>query len=499
MQPILIDFSNRIDPAYPLSSSMVSDHLLLLPLKTVIDTISLSIGNIDNAKLKFNSYISQYIFVSKKQFETNLAQYYKSQLLTNFYKLIGSLSLIGNPIGLLTNIGTGVYSFFYEPINGIKQGPNEVSKGFQKGTMKLLSNVSYGVLNTTGKILNTLGDGMAHLTISEDYKRERASGKKGLFHGLTTGLNGIINDPIQGAKKNGFVGALKGIGKGVLGVVVKPISGAIDEVSNAIDNAKQMTNTDANKNKARVRYPKYIPFSNQLYNYDLYLAYGQYIYMNVRTQFSIDIHCANQNNININERYVLHSEVDFKKYILLLSENHVFMLTSECVVMWCYNISTVLATYEKTQLKLYEGKSKKNNYTVVFDKEEYAKIFRDLINLMSNKTKDIIQPHVNQFIELMNSMFILRGNDSVEAKEERKHAKLFDIKNEVPQKALITDFHNKIEKKRIIGDIQAITTNYTEYCIHVYSDRYTWVIFRRYDEFKYIDSRVSERRLGIYI
>ena len=109
---------------------MVSDHLLLLPLKTVIDTISLSIGNIDNAKLKFNSYISQYIFVSKKQFETNLAQYYKSQLLTNFYKLIGSLSLIGNPIGLLTNIGTGVYSFFYEPINGIKQGPNEVSKGF---------------------------------------------------------------------------------------------------------------------------------------------------------------------------------------------------------------------------------------------------------------------------------------------------------------------------------------------------------------------------------
>ena len=99
----------------------------------------------------------------------------------------------------------------------------------------------------------------------------------------------------------------------------------------------------------------------------------------------------------------------------------------------------------------------------------------------------------------MNSMFILRGNDSVEAKEERKHAKLFDIKNEVPQKALITDFHNKIEKKRIIGDIQAITTNYTEYCIHVYSDRYTWVIFRRYDEFKYIDGRVSERRLGIFI
>lgn len=32
-----------------------------------------------------------------------------------FYKLIGSSDLIGNPVGLVNKLGTGVYEFVKEP------------------------------------------------------------------------------------------------------------------------------------------------------------------------------------------------------------------------------------------------------------------------------------------------------------------------------------------------------------------------------------------------
>lgn len=43
--------------------------------------------------------------------------------------------------------------------------------------------------------------------------------------GLYDGLTGLVTQPIQGAKKQGFVGAIKGVGKGIGGVILKPSAG----------------------------------------------------------------------------------------------------------------------------------------------------------------------------------------------------------------------------------------------------------------------------------
>lgn len=39
------------------------------------------------------------------------------------------------------------------------------------------------------------------------------------------GISGLVTQPLEGAKKEGFVGLIKGFGKGIGGVVLKPNAG----------------------------------------------------------------------------------------------------------------------------------------------------------------------------------------------------------------------------------------------------------------------------------
>jgi hypothetical protein len=69
------------------------------------------------------------------------------------YKILGSADFLGNPVGLFSNIGTGVMDFFYEPVCIIfsskyvhilmlgkrnHQEPSRIWKGISKGKFELV-------------------------------------------------------------------------------------------------------------------------------------------------------------------------------------------------------------------------------------------------------------------------------------------------------------------------------------------------------------------------
>ena len=43
--------------------------------------------------------------------------------------------------------------------------------------------------------------------------------------GFYDGISGLVTQPIEGVKKEGFTGLIKGFGKGIGGVVLKPGAG----------------------------------------------------------------------------------------------------------------------------------------------------------------------------------------------------------------------------------------------------------------------------------
>lgn len=64
-------------------------------------------------------------------------------------------------------MATGVTDAFYEPLNGILEGPEEFAQGVLRGGKSLTTNVVLGVTGSIGKIAGSVAKGVAHLTLDE--------------------------------------------------------------------------------------------------------------------------------------------------------------------------------------------------------------------------------------------------------------------------------------------------------------------------------------------
>jgi len=99
------------------------------------------------------------------------------QIMWQLTKIVGSLDLVGNPISLISSLGTGVQDFFYEPSQGLVQSPMAFGRGVAKGTLSLMSHTTSGALSAVGKITKTVGHAIAMSTdntFSETRKQRHA-------------------------------------------------------------------------------------------------------------------------------------------------------------------------------------------------------------------------------------------------------------------------------------------------------------------------------------
>ena len=58
--------------------------------------------------------------------------------------VVGSLEILGNPTGLIRNIGNGVADLFKLPFTGLTKGPGAFLAGVSQGMSSLLRNVTAG-------------------------------------------------------------------------------------------------------------------------------------------------------------------------------------------------------------------------------------------------------------------------------------------------------------------------------------------------------------------
>lgn len=54
-----------------------------------------------------------------------------------------------------------------------------------------------------------------------------------------SGVTGVVEKPIEGAKSGQLTGFLGGIGKGLLGVVTKPTAGLVDFTSQSLEGIRK--------------------------------------------------------------------------------------------------------------------------------------------------------------------------------------------------------------------------------------------------------------------
>ncbi len=85
-----------------------------------------------------------------------LQKNYTRQGVLQFYKIIGSSDLIGNPIGFVDKLGSGVFEFFNEPRKGMLKGPTEFVGGMGKGVQSLVTSIVSGSFDAVSKITGSL-------------------------------------------------------------------------------------------------------------------------------------------------------------------------------------------------------------------------------------------------------------------------------------------------------------------------------------------------------
>lgn len=260
------------------------------PLLELARNLGFTLVSFENAPIRLNALTLRHAFGAMTDIQQPLQKHYMQQGIREAYKVIGSFDILGNPIHLVRDLGTGFKDFFVEPSRGITHGTDDFKTGLAKGTTSLMKHTIYAISNTTTSLTETTARGFAALSMDKDYLAERdrilrerpshlgqgvVQGAKGLKAGVKHGVSGVVMLPYKGAKEEGAIGLAKGIPKGIAGVILKPTAGAADLFALSSQSVRNMA--DPAPKLERKRTPRHFPCDGALSEYNPEKAYGGYL------------------------------------------------------------------------------------------------------------------------------------------------------------------------------------------------------------------------------
>lgn len=391
---LILSISMKVDPSITTTSIFLPNIPYLMPIQTILDTLCSLVADIDSTKISLSSFDIENYSASSTDLVKRLTSFYVPQVTKQVLKIVGSVNLLGNPVGLVEDVSSGIKAIV-DPLTEKDETltDKERNKRLEEGGKTLLRNTTKGLLNTASKITGTVGNGIATLTFNKHYKEQRGLGRKGLIHGITSGVTGVVMDPIRGAKKNGLKGAVEGVGIGLIGVVTKPFSGLLDDTTRILTSAKEATVQEVKLE--RIRDPSCILCDHIIRKFDKHLAIGQSLYFTGTTRYSIDE--------MKDEQYVFHCCVDQNSHYFIITQYHCILLNSTCDLLWCMPLKDIQIEVDEEEMRIITQKESK---LVLFnDKEICSRLYGILINIPNWTNKEIVQCS-QELIRFINSRCI---------------------------------------------------------------------------------------------
>lgn len=103
------------------------------PLALVVNALTMTVGNINDAGLEMNALAIKDMRLTMPELQSRITYHYRQDVLRQLYRILGSADFIGNPVGLFTNVSSGVADIFYEPFQGVvMHGNRELGIGIAK-------------------------------------------------------------------------------------------------------------------------------------------------------------------------------------------------------------------------------------------------------------------------------------------------------------------------------------------------------------------------------
>lgn len=331
LQPMQIDLSfvrtERINAEDTMSTSN--------PFMFAVNVLTMSIGNVNDAPVRYNSLILENARISTTALITNIKNHYVQESLRQVHVIIGSADFLGNPVGLFTNISSGVADIFYEPYQGLVKSdrPEDLGIGIAKGASSFVKKSVFGFSDSMAKFTGSMSKGLSAATLDKEFQDQRrntrsrnrpkhalygiTAGGNAFANSLASGLGGLARHPIQGAEKEGALGFMKGVGKGLLGVPTKAAIGAFDLASNMAEGVRNTTTVFDQEGLDRVRLTRFIGTDGIVRPYSQREALGQFWLKTL------------DNGKYFNEDYIAHLELQNKDVLIMLTYNAIMMVRAK--------------------------------------------------------------------------------------------------------------------------------------------------------------------------
>ncbi|KIM48205.1 hypothetical protein M413DRAFT_439924 [Hebeloma cylindrosporum] len=262
------------------------------PLAVVVNALTMTVGNINDAPLEMNALAIKDMRLTMPELQSRIAYHYRQDVLRQLYRILGSADFIGNPVGLFTNVSSGVADIFYEPFQGVVvHGNKELGIGIAKGAASFVKKTVFGVSDSVTKFTSSVGKGLSAATFDSEYQARRrmtqrrnkprhaiygvTAGGEAFASSVTSAMEGVFMKPIEGAEAEGAFGFFKGVGKGLVGAVTKPVVGVFDLASNVSEGIRNTTTVFDNPERDRIRLPRLVAADGVLRTYSSREALGQ--------------------------------------------------------------------------------------------------------------------------------------------------------------------------------------------------------------------------------
>ncbi|KDO18815.1 hypothetical protein SPRG_15914 [Saprolegnia parasitica CBS 223.65] len=175
----------------------------------------------------FSAITKRHCFTTKDRLVSQLVQTYSRDVVMQAYKLVGSIDMLGNPVGLVEDLGSGLKAFLKVTTNEVLGDSQTRGEGV-KILGKTVAKTGTGALAKFTGSLDKLMDEVSDVADTPHDKDERdanestsvVDGGLKFAKNLGLGLTGIITKPVEGAMTGGVTGFMQGAVQGLAGAPV---------------------------------------------------------------------------------------------------------------------------------------------------------------------------------------------------------------------------------------------------------------------------------------
>ncbi|KAI8363865.1 hypothetical protein EDC96DRAFT_608831 [Choanephora cucurbitarum] len=305
------------------------------PVGYVFNVLTMTLGNINDAPIKLNALMVENLRASSEDLTARIMLHYKDQIVYQVHRVLGSIDILGNPVGLFNTLSSGFGELFYEPYQGfiMSDRPQDLGIGIAKGVGGFVKKGLFGITDSMSRFTGSLGKGLSAATMDKKFQDKRRMNltrnkPTHAIYGVTQGVGyfgtsvasgfaGLVKRPIEGAESGGVTGFVGGVGKGLVGAFTKPVVGFLDMASNITAGIRETTTVFEGGDLKRERLPRFTGKDGIITSYSQREALGQMWLKEMESgKFS-------------HENYLAHSTLENDETIAILTYTRILVVRAD--------------------------------------------------------------------------------------------------------------------------------------------------------------------------